>query len=43
MTIGERKDLENKVLDLIDNRDDFERGDLEGMVEALVMRINAMK
>ena len=32
-------EIENAILDIIDNRDDFTRGDLQGIVEALVMKI----
>jgi hypothetical protein len=34
---------ENEILDLIDNRDDFTRSDLQGLVQALVMKIMAGK
>jgi hypothetical protein len=31
--------FENKLLDIIDHVDDFTRGDLQGVIEALVRRI----
>lgn len=34
-------DYEDKILDLIDNRDDFTRSDLQGVVQALVLNILA--
>lgn len=41
MTPKEKKEFEysNEILELIDNREDFARGDLQGVVEALVRRI----
>lgn len=31
-------DLSDKILDIIDHRDEFTRGDLQGVVEAFVMQ-----
>jgi hypothetical protein len=30
---------QNQILDLIDNRDDFDRSDLQGIVEIIVRKI----
>lgn len=32
-------DYSNEILDIIDHRDDYPRGDLQGIVEALVMKM----
>ena len=34
-----QSDFEDAILDLIDNRDDYTRSDLQGAVSAIVMRI----
>jgi hypothetical protein len=34
-----RFQVSNEILDIIDNRDEFTRSDLQGVVEALVMKI----
>lgn len=34
-----RLELENAILDIIDSADDLPRGDLQGVVEALVMQV----
>ena len=36
-------EFEDEILDLIDNRDDFTRSDLQGIVSALVMKIRRSK
>ena len=35
----ERSEVENRILDLIDNRDEMTRSDLQGAVGALVMQL----
>lgn len=37
--IRKQLNYENEILDLIDHRDEFTRGDLQAAVEALVKRI----
>ena len=34
-----RFEVSNEILDIIDNRDEFTRSDLQGVVDALVMKI----
>lgn len=40
---GKASEYENEILDLIDHRDEFTRSDLQGAVQALVMKIMAGK
>lgn len=35
---AKRESLENAILDLIDNQDDFTRSDLQGVVSALALK-----
>ena len=34
-----REEVENKILTLVDNRDEFTRSDLQGAVSAIVMQL----
>ena len=38
-----QSDFEDAILDLIDNRDDYTRSDLQGAVSAIVMQIQNAK
>ena len=40
-TLKGTSDFEDAILNLIDNRDDYTRSDLQGAVSAIVMRIQA--
>jgi hypothetical protein len=37
--ILKNNEYENEILELIDNRDEYSRSDLQGVVQALVMKI----
>jgi hypothetical protein len=34
-----REEFDNEILELIDNQDDYPRGDLQGVVSGIVMRL----
>ena len=39
LELKQQSDFEDAILDLIDNRDDYTRSDLQGAVSAIVMKI----
>lgn len=41
MTVRELSTFEDEILNLIDDRDDYTRSDLQGIVAALVLKIAA--